>query len=213
MTSYYPVYSDLERIKISVFIHLSDGILWFKSRINTFALLLLWDQPSVGSEMNPLNWAQRLLYFAARSGLSHTSWGGDRWVWSSGRMMISGGKPKNSEKTCSSAISYLYSNSVKCVLLKTVHRIITLFVLEFIHRLKMAVFWVVAPCSLVEVYQRFRGPCCLHHQGDRPDDGGSVAPCSLVEVYQRFRQPLHTHRRENLKSYLYTVCFFKALEY
>jgi hypothetical protein len=32
------------------------------------------------------------------------------------------------------------------------------------------VFWVVAPCSLVEVYQRFRGPCCLHHH--RPDDGG-----------------------------------------
>jgi hypothetical protein len=39
---------------------------------------------------------------------------------------------------------------------------------------KMAVFLVVAPCSLVEVYQRFRGPCCLHHKGDdRPDDGGS----------------------------------------
>jgi hypothetical protein len=31
---------------------------------------------------------------------------------------------------------------------------------------KMAVLWVVAPCSLVEVYQRFRGSCCLHHQGD-----------------------------------------------
>jgi hypothetical protein len=29
---------------------------------------------------------------------------------------------------------------------------------------KMAVFWVVAPCSLVEVYQRFRGLCCLQHQ-------------------------------------------------
>jgi hypothetical protein len=29
---------------------------------------------------------------------------------------------------------------------------------------KIAVFWVVAPCSLVEVYQRFRGPCCLHDQ-------------------------------------------------
>jgi hypothetical protein len=27
---------------------------------------------------------------------------------------------------------------------------------------KMAVFWDVAPCSLVEVYQRFRGACCLH---------------------------------------------------
>jgi hypothetical protein len=34
--------------------------------------------------------------------------------------------------------------------------------------MKMAVFWVVAPCSLVEVYQRFRGICCLHHQGDEP---------------------------------------------
>jgi hypothetical protein len=32
--------------------------------------------------------------------------------------------------------------------------------------MKMAVFWVVAPCSLVEFYQRFRGPCCLHHQGN-----------------------------------------------
>jgi hypothetical protein len=44
------------------------------------------------------------------------------------------------------------------------------------YTLKMAVFWVVAPCSLVEVYQRFRGTCCLHHQGThRPDDGGSKA--------------------------------------
>jgi hypothetical protein len=32
--------------------------------------------------------------------------------------------------------------------------------------MKIAVFWVVAPCSLVEIYQRFRGPSCLHHQGD-----------------------------------------------
>jgi hypothetical protein len=32
--------------------------------------------------------------------------------------------------------------------------------------MKMAVFWDVAPCSLVEVYRRFRGACCLHHQGD-----------------------------------------------
>jgi hypothetical protein len=35
--------------------------------------------------------------------------------------------------------------------------------------------------SLVEVYQRFRGLWCLHHQGDHR----------------------RTHRRENLKSYLY----------
>jgi hypothetical protein len=41
----------------------------------------------------------------------------------------------------------------------------------------MTVFWVVAPCCLVEVYQRFRGAYCLHHQGDNrphpPDNGGS----------------------------------------
>jgi hypothetical protein len=28
-----------------------------------------------------------------------------------------------------------------------------------IYFMKMAVFWVVAPCSLVEVHQHFRGPC------------------------------------------------------
>jgi hypothetical protein len=32
----------------------------------------------------------------------------------------------------------------------------------------MAVFWVVAPRRLVEVFWRFKGACCLHHQGDRP---------------------------------------------
>jgi hypothetical protein len=33
---------------------------------------------------------------------------------------------------------------------------------------KMAVFWVVAPCSLAEVYRSFRGACCLLHQGEDP---------------------------------------------
>jgi hypothetical protein len=33
-------------------------------------------------------------------------------------------------------------------------------------RMEMAVFWVVAPCSLIEVYQSFKGTCCLHYQGD-----------------------------------------------
>jgi hypothetical protein len=40
--------------------------------------------------------------------------------------------------------------------------------------MKMAVFRVVAPCSMVEVYRRFRGACCLHHQTTRrtnPEDG------------------------------------------
>jgi hypothetical protein len=32
--------------------------------------------------------------------------------------------------------------------------------------MKMTVFSVVMPYSLVEVYQHFRGAYCLHHQGD-----------------------------------------------
>jgi hypothetical protein len=36
--------------------------------------------------------------------------------------------------------------------------------------MKTAVFWAVETCSLVEVYQSFRGPCCLHH---RPYDEGT----------------------------------------
>jgi hypothetical protein len=31
--------------------------------------------------------------------------------------------------------------------------------------MKMAIFWVVVLCSLVEVYWRLRSTCCLHHQG------------------------------------------------
>jgi hypothetical protein len=30
----------------------------------------------------------------------------------------------------------------------------------------MAVFWDVAPCSLVDIDWCFRGAYCLHHQGD-----------------------------------------------
>jgi hypothetical protein len=32
--------------------------------------------------------------------------------------------------------------------------------------IKMAVFWVVAPCSLVDIDRRFSGAYCLHHEGD-----------------------------------------------
>jgi hypothetical protein len=41
--------------------------------------------------------------------------------------------------------------------------------------LKMAVFWAVTPCSLVEVYRRFRGACYLHHQGDESGADDSLA--------------------------------------
>jgi hypothetical protein len=28
----------------------------------------------------------------------------------------------------------------------------------------MAVFWFVALCSLIQVYSRFRGACCVHYE-------------------------------------------------
>jgi hypothetical protein len=48
----------------------------------------------------------------------------------------------------------------------------------------MAIFWVVAPCNLVEIYRRLRGDCCLHNQGNSPEDSH-----------------LHARRRENLKPH------------
>jgi hypothetical protein len=49
--------------------------------------------------------------------------------------------------------------------------------------MKMAVFWVVEPCSLVEVYQRFRGPCCLH-QGIALMMEAARTCETLVNLYQ-----------------------------
>jgi hypothetical protein len=45
---------------------------------------------------------------------------------------------------------------------------------------RMTVFWDVAPCSLVEVYRRFRNACYLHHQDD-PDDWGSKYLWNVAE--------------------------------
>jgi hypothetical protein len=76
----------------------------------------------------------------------------------------------------------------------------------------MAVFWVVAPCSMVEVYRRFRGSCCLHHQGDDVSylmmEAASTSETS-VNFYQTTRRNnpedshLRTNRREKLKHRLW----------
>jgi hypothetical protein len=56
--------------------------------------------------------------------------------------------------------------------------------------MKMAVFWVVAPCNLVEVHRRFRGAWCLHHQGDDdPDGGGSKQLLPDYTAEEPRRQP------------------------
>jgi hypothetical protein len=63
----------------------------------------------------------------------------------------------------------------------------------------MAIFWVVAPCILVEVYQRFRA-IALMMEAARSSE-------TLLNFYQTTRRynpedsHLHINRRENLKSY------------
>jgi hypothetical protein len=51
----------------------------------------------------------------------------------------------------------------------------------------MAVFWVVVPCRLVEVYQRFRGPCCLHHQDDSTRRHGATTQKTTIFVLTAVR--------------------------
>jgi hypothetical protein len=46
--------------------------------------------------------------------------------------------------------------------------------------MEMAVFWVVVPC-LVEAYRRFRGACCLHHQGDESLHGATTQKTAIFK--------------------------------
>lgn len=51
----------------------------------------------------------------------------------------------------------------------------------------MTVLWDVAPCGMVDVYKRFRGLCCLLHQGDDFWNVGKLLPdCTAL---QPTRQP------------------------
>jgi hypothetical protein len=62
----------------------------------------------------------------------------------------------------------------------------------------MAVFWVVAPYSLAEVYRRLRGACLRHKSASE----------TSINYYQTTRRNksedshLQTQRRENLKSHI-----------
>jgi hypothetical protein len=53
--------------------------------------------------------------------------------------------------------------------------------------MKMEVFCVVAPYSLVEVYQRFKVTFCLHHQGALTVEAASASE-TLVNFYQTTRR-------------------------
>jgi hypothetical protein len=96
--------------------------------------------------------------------------------------------------------------------------------------LKNAVFWDVAPCSFC-VNRRFWGTYCLHFQGRKIRERGTSvsswlqtelqAICSSeTSVHGRTTRRhilengiLHSHRRENLKSYIYIFLFGHELQF
>jgi hypothetical protein len=79
------------------------------------------------------------------------------------------------------------------------------------YQMKFRVLWDVAPCSHIEVDQRFRGAYCLHHQGTLMEAGCTSEMSVHFNVTTRRYIPqnskLPTHCHENLKSHLGTRWF------
>jgi hypothetical protein len=48
--------------------------------------------------------------------------------------------------------------------------------------------WIVAPYSLLDVYRRFRGACCLHHQSDVSIIALTMNAASTSEMSVNFYQ-------------------------
>jgi hypothetical protein len=71
---------------------------------------------------------------------------------------------------------------------------------------KMAVFWVVAPCRPVCVYQSFRGPYCLHLQCNETREAVQTSE-TLVISYQSIRHynPEDSHLLINNEASHYAV--------
>jgi hypothetical protein len=62
--------------------------------------------------------------------------------------------------------------------------------------MKMAVFWVIVSCSVIEVHWHFRGACCIHHHGSARLLPGCTA-----------KQP----RKQPSSKFYLTVDFFLSL--
>lgn len=60
-------------------------------------------------------------------------------------------------------------------------------------------FWVVAPCFLLEIYRRFRGVCCLQHQGVQ---GLTVLTMGVASSFEAMVNFYHTaqNKRRNLQK-------------
>jgi hypothetical protein len=87
-------------------------------------------------------------------------------------------------------------------LTKEVRRRLTKLDLRYSRRRVWRVLWVLAKCNPIEVYQRFRGVCCLH-QDIRLMNKASGTSEMTINFYQTTRRynPEDSHLREVWKSY------------
>jgi hypothetical protein len=104
--------------------------------------------------------------------------------------------PLTIDKTCykGQLVTPLWGNSLRTPLQATAICNWTL------QQYKISEFWAVEPCKMVQYLQCFRGPYCLHHQGDNYNNDSKgfwfiktaafseVAPCSVVDIDRRFRR-------------------------
>jgi hypothetical protein len=58
---------------------------------------------------------------------------------------------------------------------------------------KMTVFWIVEPCSLVQVYRRFRGAYCLYHQDDQEVNTSEMSVNFYQTTRRNIREDGHVH--------------------
>jgi hypothetical protein len=83
----------------------------------------------------------------------------------------------------------------------------------------MVNFWVVAPCSLVEVYRQFIGVYCFHRQDDNPLMEAVRTSDTSINLYQitQFNNPTDTHllltavRISKLTSKFSLICYTFAV--
>jgi hypothetical protein len=74
--------------------------------------------------------------------------------------------------------------------------------------MKMAVFWDVAPCSLVEVYRRLRAITLTMEAASTSETSVNFYQTTLRNIPED--SDLHTRSRENLKSLLVIFKMYKS---
>jgi hypothetical protein len=68
-------------------------------------------------------------------------------------------------------------------------------------RIKITIFWDVTQCSLVNMYQYFKGICCLHFQGRKDISnlkrGAAGSSVALASIYQTSLCHIPGHNLDN----------------